>query len=146
MTTRAGFDHELWFSPSAIDSGYLAVPKVREGTWTFTADEDDETSWDSAGWEESYPGVKTGTLSFTMWKDEDNTTWQEMEEAAVLGERFWLKVLDSTTGDGIAFLAYFTSFANGAPERGRATTDCEVKMAALPVKVRADVQSTFASA
>jgi len=144
MATKAGYEH--WVGYSATDSGFTKLPKIKEAGSTGTAEEDDETSMDGGGFEESYPGIATGSFTFGLWKDEDDGggIFDILKNYWGAHTRFYMQFLDGTAGDGLQCLGYLTQFDTSAPSRGRGDATCTFKFAAEPKKVEDGVASAFA--
>ena len=137
MSTKAGWEHWLGFSET--DANYKKIPNVTEVTLNVSIGDDDETSFDTAPWSASYPGIRSGNITGTMWKDLDDTNgyYDDLADFWLAGTVFYIELLDSAGGEGLKAQGFFTSWEESAPATGRSSCSFDIKLTGTISTVRA---------
>ena len=132
MSTKAGWEHWLGYSAAGIT--FTKIPNITEATLNVSIGDDDETSFDTAPWSASYPGIRSGNITGTMWKDNDiggdgtSGIYEVLRGYWLAGTRFYVQLLDGIAGDGLEAQCFFTSWEESAPATGRASCSFDIKL------------------
>lgn len=113
MAKLAGFQGGLYTNTGTP----VKIAQVREATLSIEASEIETTSFDSNGWVENIPGLKSWSVDAEALFDPADATHTDLYEALVNGEILTINLYpkDAASAKGYSGSVIVTSFEVGVP-------------------------------